>query len=124
MITLALPELTEMKIYLPKELPEKEGVYFIRDVYNSLIYIGMSKNIKQRIHSHLLESGCSAIKNKKEIVFISYILKKDYEYDTEGIERIYIDFYKPKYNNIKSPEIWEMITPEMDRQLTEHVPMR
>lgn len=52
--------------HLPKSdflaLPEAQGVYYLKDARQKIIYIGQAKNIKQRIHSHF--SGNSNSRSK------------------------------------------------------------
>jgi excinuclease UvrABC nuclease subunit len=117
MLNIVLPEISELKKYKirpdnPKwhpstkqfgfknhTFPKKEGVYFIFNINNELIYIGKTNNIQQRLASHFCtREGTSQISDKTEICMASYILLDDYKYNTQGVEQIYIGIYKPKYN--------------------------
>jgi len=83
---------------------KNENVYFIYNTQDEIIYIGKSKNLKQRFKAH----GCGykifneekqyyyLFKNKEQVSKITYI-----EVPVENIYRIeadYISYYKPKYN--------------------------
>jgi len=80
------------------DIPKEEGIYFIFDKEDNLIYIGKSINIQNRIANHINGTN-SPIKNKDEVYNLSFILYQN-KYNIEAIERIYIDIYKPKYNDI------------------------
>jgi len=54
-------------------LPEEAGVYYFRNERNQIIYIGKSKNIRQRILSHLSNNGSKrAIELKESITCIDF----------------------------------------------------
>lgn len=56
-----------------KKLPEETGVYYFYNEAKQLIYIGKSKNIKQRVFQHLAsDSSKKAIEMKNNIADISY----------------------------------------------------
>ena len=56
-----------------KKLPEATGVYYFYNEAKELIYIGKSKNIKQRVFQHLAsDSSKKAIEMKNNIADIAY----------------------------------------------------
>lgn len=56
------------------ELPNKTGIYYFLNQMNDVIYIGKSKNIRQRVKTHLAN-----YKTKKSQNIIEQIAKIDYE---------------------------------------------
>ena len=72
-------------------LPEKAGIYFIKDINNEIIYIGQSINISRRINEHKKYSPF-----KNEIRDIKYILLSKEKLNNE--EQKWILKIKPKYN--------------------------
>lgn len=55
------------------ELPAKTGIYKLFDENNQLIYIGKSKNIKQRVEQHLRNNTSKkGVKMKREITRVEY----------------------------------------------------
>jgi len=119
MITILLPEPSELKKinirpdkpkYHPPtkgfenqniDLPSKSGVYFIYDAADVLIYVGKCKNIRARA-AHHISKNCfnTPIVNPTEPCRISYLLFDEKKNITIGIERIYIELYRPKYNDL------------------------
>jgi len=125
MIEIKLPTIDEMDISIIEHsyIPELKGIYFIFDDSRNLVYIGISKNINKRIKAHLNNSKTSSsITNKDEIKKIALILWGDIPYSLEGIERIYIDLYKPKYNDI--PINYNMPTIEEQREAMSRIALR
>ncbi len=56
-----------------KKIPEKTGVYYFFNESKELIYIGKSKNIKQRVYQHLSnENSKKAIEMKNHIADIDF----------------------------------------------------
>jgi DNA polymerase III subunit epsilon len=49
-------------------LPEDAGVYYLHDTDHKLIYIGKSCNIKDRVHSHLINTATKRAREMKEKV--------------------------------------------------------
>lgn len=62
----------ELQSPLTDNLPNETGVYYFKDKDERIIYIGKSKNIKERVKQHL--SG----KDKKTEKFIRYVKSVDY----------------------------------------------
>lgn len=59
---------------LIETLPQKTGIYYFSDENNSIFYIGKSKDIRQRVISHLTES-----KGKKSLEMVKRIAHIDFE---------------------------------------------
>jgi DNA polymerase-3 subunit epsilon len=87
-----------LDLSLLKKLPEEPGVYYFYNEESELIYIGKSKNIKNRVLSHFSNNSTSkAMQMRAQIVDIGYeltgselvaLLRESYE----------IKFHKPLYN--------------------------
>jgi excinuclease ABC subunit C len=93
--------------YLSGVLKEQEGVYFLFNKNNKLLYIGYSKDLKGRIKGHI-NGHTNASKFYKSVYKVSVIYTESFNairnkykniYD---IEYFFIDQLKPKYNIIKS----------------------
>lgn len=96
-----------------KYLENKPGVYCIKNIINSDMYIGSSKNIYERFQEH--KRGM--IKNNHPNIIIRHSVKKYNYVNFEflvlkfsittnkdilmQLEQDYIDKYKPKYNILK-----------------------
>ncbi len=83
-----------------KELPDKPGVYIMKDKNDSVIYVGKAKVLKNRVRQYFQNSGG---KSAKVTSMVSHI--EDFEYiitDSEVealiLENNLIKKYSPKYN--------------------------
>jgi DNA polymerase III subunit epsilon len=56
------------------QLPEKAGVYFFYDIYNTIIYVGKSINIKSRIMQHFQQITSKSEKLVRKSADLDYIL--------------------------------------------------
>ena len=78
-------------------LPEKSGLYEIFNKKQKLMYVGISKNIKQRLKSHFADSpGKPSL--TKQMYYVRYLLL-DIE-TAEKVEQRLIDLINPFYNGI------------------------
>jgi len=80
-------------------LPEKPGVYLMKNAAGKIIYVGKSKNLKHRVRSYF--SGTHPDKKTNELV--SHIADFEYiitltEFDALLLESNLINRYRPKYN--------------------------
>jgi DNA polymerase-3 subunit epsilon len=80
------------------KLPAEPGVYYFKDEFEKIIYIGKSKNINSRIQSHI---GNYA--TKKGLSIIEHIKSIDYELTGNEVmallyENLRIKTHKPKHN--------------------------
>lgn len=72
-------------------------VYFFSDIYDRIIYIGRTKNLKQRLlnHNHLPLNCYTSI---EEIFYVEF----ETDFDAQIAEKIWIAKYKPTYNSVHS----------------------
>lgn len=84
-----------------EEIPESPGVYFMYDKYNSLIYIGKSKNLKERVDSYFYHNTGHTQKVFEMVRFVQSI-----KCETTGselsallLESNLIKKHKPLYNS-------------------------
>lgn len=83
-----------------KKLPEKPGVYLMKDKWGNVIYVGKAKRLKQRVSSYFRALGSHAPKVRSMVSFIEefeYILT-DSEMEALILEQTLIKQYKPKFN--------------------------
>lgn len=80
-------------------LPGSPGVYLMKDSSNNVIYVGKSKNIKNRVRSYFsgIPADPKTIELVKKITDLDYILTKTEE-QALILESNLIKKYKPKYN--------------------------
>jgi len=81
------------------ELPQKPGVYMMKDAASSILYVGKAKNLKKRISSYFHRS-IEDIKTRALIANIREIdtIITDNETEALLLENNLIKQYKPKYN--------------------------
>lgn len=82
-----------------KELPTDPGVYIMRDIDNTVIYVGKARNLKNRVRSYFN----SSVKTEKTYALVEKIVDFDYiiaksEVDALVLENTLIKKYKPHYN--------------------------
>ena len=78
-----------------KTIKEISGIYFLYDRNKELLYIGQSKNLRTRLHSHF--NGTSHLKDKKNAIHSFSVLYAKIEELTE-LEKNFILKYQPKIN--------------------------
>jgi len=129
-----MKNINELKKYDINKLPNQEGVYFVFDSRDMLVYIGKSRDINNRIKTHIsqCQSNKSPLKNVT-INSVSFVLKNiDYSCSSEKAERYYLLKYDNsailKYDN---PFEWMKpmydigeVTIEMQREALRNIPMR
>ena len=90
-----------------KELPASPGVYLMKDSLNGIIYVGKSKNLKNRVGSYFQNSKSHSpkvLKLVKNLKDFEYILT-DTEFEAFMLECKLIKELKPIYNRqMKSPD--------------------
>lgn len=76
-----------------KEFNGKNGIYFLLDIHNVVVYIGISYDLGSRVRTHIQ-------KGEKEFIFVKCIEYPEYcDYDIlEPHERALICTLLPKYN--------------------------
>lgn len=80
-------------------LPNKPGVYFMRDEYGNIIYIGKAKNLKNRVSSYFVHTH----KPIKVSNMVAHVFSFDYiivntEREALNLESNLIKRHKPFYN--------------------------
>jgi len=83
-----------------KKLPEKSGVYIMRDINDTVIYVGKAKILKNRVRQYFQNSSNNSpkvISMVKHIDRFEYIVT-DSEIEALILENNLIKKYSPKYN--------------------------
>jgi len=62
---------TNLKTILD-DLPPITGVYYLHDTYGKIIFIGKSKNIKNRVNQHFTNSNSKAKKMQNQVAAVTY----------------------------------------------------
>lgn len=89
-----------------KKLPSSPGVYLMKDSQNSVIYVGKSRNLKNRVSSYFVNSKSHSpkvVKLVNNLKDFDYILT-DTEFEAFMLECKLIKSIKPIYNKkMKNP---------------------
>lgn len=83
-----------------KKVPEKPGVYLMKDKWGNVIYVGKAKRLKQRVSSYFRSLNSHAPKVRSMVAVVEefeYILT-DSEMEALILEQTLIKQYKPKFN--------------------------
>jgi excinuclease ABC subunit C len=83
-----------------KNLPEKSGVYIMRDKNNNIIYIGKAKALNKRVKQYFTHNKSHSLKTRSMLANLSsfeYIVT-DSELEALILECNLIKKYKPRYN--------------------------
>jgi len=95
-----------------RELPSNPGVYLMKDSLDTVIYVGKSKNLKNRVSSYFTNSKShppKVVKLVKNLKDFDYILT-DTEFEAFMLECRLIREIKPIYNKqMKSPKSYSYI---------------
>ena len=95
-----------------KALPSCPGVYLMKDSLDSVIYVGKSKNLKNRVGSYFQNSKSHSpkvLKLVKNLKDFEYIIT-DTEFEAFMLECKLIKEIKPMYNKLmKSPKSYSYI---------------
>ena len=92
----------EIKDYINEKLkyiPDKSGVYFMKDEKNNIIYIGKAKSLKKRVNSYFTKSN----KDIKTTALVEHIADFDYIITENEVEALIFEAemirkHKPHYN--------------------------
>jgi excinuclease ABC subunit C len=102
-----------------RSLPTSPGVYLMKDSHNGIIYVGKSKNLKQRVQSYFQHSKTHSrkverlVKNIKDFDFIL----TDTEFEAFMLECQLIKEIKPFYNKLmKNPLSYTYIVIQMNEK--------
>lgn len=100
-----------------KNLPSCPGVYLMKDSLDTIIYVGKSKNLKNRVSSYFYKSKPSSSKLEKLVQNLKdfdYIVT-DTEFEAFMLECQLIKKLKPAYNKLmKNPLAYAYIKITMD----------
>lgn len=95
-----------------KTLPHSPGVYVMKDSDNSVLYVGKSKNLKNRVSSYFHSSKAHSpkiVKLVKHLKDFDYVLT-DTEFEAFMLECRLIKELKPLYNRLmKNPMSYNFI---------------
>lgn len=83
-----------------KKLPEKPGVYLMKDAFDDIIYVGKAINLKNRVRQYFQKSSQHSTKVRSMVAHIKefeYIVT-DNELEALILECNLIKKYRPKYN--------------------------
>lgn len=103
-LTKSKPKLNEKIINIIENLPNECGVYYIHNSQNKIIYIGKSKNIKNRIIQHLTGKSTKSLNIQLETNSVTYDLCGN-ELISLLKEAEEIKLNKPKFNKKEKKEI-------------------
>ena len=92
----------EIKSYIYdklKRIPDKSGVYFMKDINSAIIYIGKAKSLKKRVSSYFNNSN----KDAKTTALVDHIRDIDYILTENEVEALILEAemirkHKPHYN--------------------------
>ena len=105
-------EMTSIKKNQIKQIPNKPGVYFFKDVENEIIYIGKAKNLRNRVRSYFQKSKHQSAKNISLIKRISNVEWLVVRSEVEALltEANLIKQHQPHYNvNLKDDKSFPYI---------------
>lgn len=80
-----------------KALPDKTGVYIMKDSEEKIIYVGKAKNISSRVAQHFKSELLKSIHLKKDVKSVGFIITQN-EVEALMLECNFIKNHKPKYN--------------------------
>jgi len=91
------PERLEVRL---REIPQEPGVYFMRDMNESILYIGKSKKLRARVRSYFRESQDLSPRISlmvMQVVEIEFIVT-DTEAEALALEANLIKQHQPHFN--------------------------
>jgi excinuclease ABC subunit C len=80
-----------------EKLPQKPGIYFFKNVDETVIYVGKAKNIQKRVKNHFQKPDQHAFDFIGSIVDLDFILTAG-EKDALLLEQQYIKKLQPRWN--------------------------
>lgn len=79
-------------------LPQKPGIYFLKNKKNEIIYIGKARSLKDRVKSYFQPTPDLKIKNiLRETADVDFILTES-EKEASFLENNFVQQYQPKFN--------------------------
>jgi excinuclease ABC subunit C len=103
-----------------KHLPSSPGVYLMKDSLGSILYVGKSKNLKNRVQSYFQNSNNHSKKVEKLVHHLKDfdIIVTDTEFEAFMLECKLIKEYQPLYNKLmKSPKSYTYIRIQMEKRI-------
>jgi excinuclease ABC subunit C len=103
-----------------KQLPSSPGVYLMKDSLGSILYVGKSKNLKNRVQSYFQNSNNHSKKVEKLVHHLKDFdfIVTDTEFEAFMLECKLIKEYQPLYNKLmKSPKSYTYIRIQMEKGL-------
>lgn len=85
----------------PKNLPQKCGIYCIKNIVNNKMYIGKSKNIYSRMYQHLSDLNLGKRKSKN-----SHLLNAWEKYGKDNFECFVIELLELNDDLVKNKELY------------------
>lgn len=102
-----------------KKLPSSPGVYLMKDSLSTIIYVGKSKNLKNRVGSYFQNSKSHSpkvVKLVKNLKDFEYILT-DTEFEAFMLECKLIKELKPAYNRqMKNPKSYSYVKVKLNKE--------
>jgi excinuclease ABC subunit C len=88
---------SDLKIKI-NNLPQKPGIYFLKNKKNEIIYIGKARSLRNRVRSYFQPTPDPKIKNiLSETADVDFILTES-EKEASFLENNFIQQYQPKFN--------------------------
>ncbi|WP_438445006.1 GIY-YIG nuclease family protein [Gorillibacterium sp. sgz5001074] len=103
-----------------RSLPQSPGVYLMKDGAGNIIYVGKSKNLKNRVSSYFHDTKSHTPKTKRLVGHIRDLELRltDTEFEAFMLECQLIKEYKPMYNRkMKMPQSYTYIALELSQGL-------
>ena len=80
------------------ELPDKPGIYFLKNAAGEVVYIGKARSLRDRVRTYFLPNPDYKVRNiLRETVGIDYILTGS-EKEAAFLENNYIQQHQPRFN--------------------------
>lgn len=85
-----------------KQLPDRPGVYIMRDARDEIIYVGKAKSLTKRVHQYFQPSHDEGVKKKQMVERIDHFefIVCDTELEALVLENNLIKENRPKYNTM------------------------
>lgn len=95
-----MPSKLEAKL---KQVPPEPGVYFYRDKYKKIIYVGKAANLRHRVRSYWHPSARFKVGDTKTKVMMGEIADVQWQITASEVDALFLESelikrYKPKYN--------------------------
>ncbi len=109
-----LGELSPNQLDMVESLPSETGVYYMHNKDGDIIFLGKSRNIKQRVNQHFIKEGKKARHIQKETKKVTFeITGSELIADLKENEELRRN--KPKYNDLQKIKVQETINGTLPR---------